>query len=189
MSTYVDSTKCDFWYDGDAFRAPANTAAPADVFASSLSGWEPFGAIKAGFSLEQPTDTKDFDAWNNRSGAPIYTQVKPPVPLIKFRSAQPRSKAASLTILRGGSIAETSGGSGIFAWTPGTEEFFALIIRVISAISGNKQAYLCKNSKLLNIPNDDMNDDDLAGYDWQIRPNTPTSGLAVQKYTSVNPLA
>lgn len=189
MSNFVDATKTDFWFDGDAFRAPANTAVPADPFASTLSGWEPFGLVKAGFSLEQPAETKDFDGWNNRSGAPIYTQVKPPVPLLKFRSAQPRSRAASLTILRGGSIAETSGGSGIWKWTPGSEEFFALIVRVTSAISGNKQAYAMLNSKLLEIPTDDMNDDDLAGYDWQIRPLTPTSGLAVQKYTSVNPLA
>ena len=58
MSTTPDSTKAYVWQDGDAFRAPAGTALPANPFSDTLPlttgtgpgvTWKAYGGIQAGF--------------------------------------------------------------------------------------------------------------------------------------------
>lgn len=187
MSTYADSSKARLWIDGDAFRGTANAAAPADPFAASIAGMDAFGGIKAGFTVTPNQDVQDLDVWNNESGAAYYTSKKPPTYGLKFRPVD-YSKATVLTLLRGGSIAETAGGSGIFKWTEGADEEFSFLMRVVNG--NKKKAYYVARATLATIPEEVMNDEDLEGWDLEIKPLAPTGGVqAIQRFTTENPLA
>lgn len=189
MSTFADSTKAHLWLDGDGFRAPAGTALPTDIFASSLSGWDAFGGIKAGFAITRDRDVNEVDVWNNRTGAP-YKRVKlPPKPTVALRPVD-YSKATALTLLRGGSIAETPAGSGIFEWIEGDDEEFAFIMRVVDGTT--KKGYYIARCELTNLPEEHMGDadDDVEGWDIELGPLAPIGGgAAVRKFTTFNPLA
>jgi hypothetical protein len=187
MSTYADSAKAALWLDGDAFRGVANAAVPADPFAASLPSLDAFGGIKAGFTITPSQDVTDLDVWNNETGAPYRRSKKPPTYSIKFRPVD-MSKATALTLLRGGSIAETGVGSGIFKWTTGTDEEFSLLLRVLDG--SKKKAYYIARCELGAIPEEVMNDDDLEGWDLELFPLAPSGGVqAIQKFTTENPLA
>lgn len=181
MSTYADPSKAALWLDGDAFRAPAGTELPADIFAASLTGWEAFGGIKAGFTVTRTRETTKLTVWNKtgtyrqRKGDEESTITMRPVDM---------SKATALTLLTGGSIAAAGGG---FEWTEGDEEQFALIVRVVDGTK--KKAYFLKKAELVNRPNDVLNDDDLAGWDLEITALIPDDGSAsIRPFTESNPL-
>jgi hypothetical protein len=188
MSTYADATKAHLWLDGDIFRAAADTALPADIFASTLTGWSALGGIKAGFSLETSRDVTTVDIWNNTSGGPYKRLKKPPVPLFKFRAVD-YSAATTLLLLAGGTATETGVGSGIWELEPGDEDTFAMILRVYDG--DDSKAYYCKLAEVTNIPTEEMGStDDVEGFDFEVGPLAPTGGgAAVRRFLSWNPLA
>lgn len=186
MSTYADSSRARLWLDGDAFRGAANAATPTDPFATSIASFDAFGGIKAGFTVTPSQDVSELDIWNNESGAAYYVSKKPPTYEIKFRPVD-YSKATALTLLAGGSIAETSVGSGIWKWTQGADEEFSLLLRLGSG--AKKKAYYLPRATLSTPPEEVMNDDDIEGWDLVIKPLAPSGGAAaIQKFTTENPL-
>jgi hypothetical protein len=186
LSTYADSSKARLWLDGDAFRGVANATVPTNPFAASLAGFDAFGGIKAGFTVTPNQDVTDLDVWNNESGAAYYTSKKPPSYGIKFRPVD-YSKATTLTLLRGGSIAETGVGSGVFKWTEGSDEEFSFLLRVVNG--AKKKAYYVARATLASIPEEVMSDEDLEGWDLEVKPLAPSGGVAaIQRFTTENPL-
>ncbi len=185
MSTYANSDKAHIWLDGDAFRAPAGTALPADIFASSLSGWSAFGGIKAGFTVTTSQDTTDVDIWNNESGAPYKRIKKPPSVSIKFRPVD-YSVATVLTLLQGGSMTSAAGG---YEMVEGDSEEFAFVMRVVDGT--DKKAYFVAKGELVNVPEETMGaDDDVEGWDFEIGPLDPGNGTkAIRRFLNTNPLA
>lgn len=188
MSTYADPTKAALWVDGDAFRGTVNAAAPVDPFAAALTGFNAFGGINAGFTITPAQDIKDLDVWNNESGAPYRTAKKPATYSIKFRPVD-LSKATALTLLRGGSVAETSPGNNIWKWTTGTDDEFSILLRVLDGVK--RKVYYIPRCELAKLPDEVMNDADLEGWDFELKPLAPSGGVpAIQKFTnSGNPLA
>lgn len=183
MSTYVDASDVRVWLDGDAFRAPAGTALPADIFASTLAGWDAFGLIKAGFTVTTAQQVTPLDGWNNTSGAPVRTKKDPPQPTIKLRPEQ-YSKASAVTLLRGGSISSVGPN---YEWVTGTDENFGLIIRVVDGTS--KKGYFVAKGTLGTIPEEVMDGADLEGWDLEVTPLLPDDSTpAVRKFTNFNPL-
>lgn len=185
MSTYANPAKARTWLDGDAFRAPAGTALPANIFASTLSGWAAFGGIKAGFKLTSDRDVTDIDVWNNESGAPYKRIKQSPSVTIAFRPVD-YSVATVLTLLHGGSMSPAAGG---FEMVEGEDEEFGFIMRVVDG--DEKKAYFVAKAELLSIPEEDMGaDDDVEGFDLEIGPLTPDDSTpAIRRILSSNPLA
>lgn len=182
MSNYADPSKSLLWRDGDAFRAPAGTALPADIFATTLVGWEAFGGIKAGFVVERPREVKKLTVWN-KDGT-YRTSKGDEEGIIKMRPVD-MSKATALTLLTGGSIVAGAGG---YELVEGDEEQFAYIARVID---GTKQkAYFMKKAELGNRPVETLNDEDLAGWDMEINALVPDDGSRfIRPFVKDNPLA
>lgn len=182
MSNYADPSKAAVWLDGDAFRAPAGTALPADIFAASLVGWDAFGGIKAGFSVERSAEVTKLAVWN-KTGT-YRTRKGDEEGTIKFRPVD-LSKATALTLLTGGSIVAAGGG---YEWIKGDTESFALIVRVQDGTK--KKAYFLKKAELQNIPTEVLNDEDLMGWDLEITPLIPDDGsVSIRPFTESNPLA
>jgi hypothetical protein len=193
LSTYADSSQAVVWIDGDAFRGPANGTQPTNPFASApLSGATSllaFGAIKAGFAITPDQEIKKYDVWNNESGAAFMTVEGNTTTTIKFRASQ-LSKATVMTALRGGSIAETSAGSGIWKHTDGSGEEFSLLLQLKGADGVKKEADWIPRCKLAKKPEKVKNDDDLDGYEFEIEVLAPAAGgQAVVPFTNWNPLA
>jgi hypothetical protein len=195
MSTYANSAKAHVWEDGDAFRAPKGTGLPEDIFAAVLvSGtgagsvtWEAFGGIRAGFVVGQKQDRKAFDVWNNESGADYKRAKGTTTASIKLEPVD-NSKATVLTLLRGGSVAETLLDSGVFEHIAGDGEEFALIVRVYDG--DEKKAYYVERGELDDIPDETMDGKDVEGYDLVVVPLAPAGGgKAIRKFTTINPLA
>lgn len=196
MSTYADSSQAVVWIDGDAFRGPANGTEPTLPFAAAptTGGGSPvtllaYGAIKAGFTITPTQDKKELDVWNNESGAAFYVVTGNTTTLIKFRASQ-RSKAAELTALRGGSVAETSGGSGVWKHTEGASEEISLLLQLKGADGTKKEAFWVARCKLSQKPEKVKNDEDLDGYEFEFEVLAPSGGgQAVVPFTNWNPLA
>jgi hypothetical protein len=183
MSDYINADDARLWEDGDAFRAAANTPLPTDIFASSLTGWDPLGGIKAGFTLTTDRDITDLDVWNNKTGAPYRRKKGPKKPTLKLRPVD-NSKATTLLLLRGGSI--TTGGGGN-EWLEGDDDEFGLIVRVYDGTA--KKAYFIARGELNNIPEEVLNDDDIEGWDLEVGPLSPADGSkAIRKFTTYNAL-
>lgn len=185
MSTYANPDKAHVWLDGDAFRAPAGTALPADIFASSLSGWSAFGGIKAGFTITSDREVTDIDVWNNESGAPYKRIKQSPAVTIAMRAVD-YSTATVLTLIRGGSV---TAGAGGYEMVTGDDEEFAFIMRVVDGV--DKKAYFVAKAELLTIPEENMGaEDDVEGFDFEIGPLAPDDGTAaVRRFLTTNPLA
>lgn len=183
MSQYADPQKAALWLDGDAFRAPAGTAVPADIFAAALPGWDAFGGIQAGFNITRPREVEKLRIWNATG---TYRQRKQDEePSIAMRPVD-LSVATALTLLAGGSIAAAAGG---FRWDEGDDEFFALIVRVEDGAT-RKKAYYVEKGELANKPPEVLNDEQLMGWDLEISPLIPDGGgKALVPYTLTNPLA
>jgi len=184
MSNYANSDLARVWEDGDAFRAPTGTAIPANIFAASLSGWEAFGGIRAGFKVTKDQQIDDLDVWNNKSGAPYKRKKQPVKPTIAFEPVD-MSKATALTILRGGSIVAASGG---FELIEGDDEDFALILRLYDGT--DKKAYYVEKGELSSLPEATMDGEDIEGFPFEIGPlAAPSGGKALRTFLTTNPLA
>lgn len=187
MSNKIDSSKAKLWLDGDAFRAPAETPLPTDIFADELTGWDAFGGIKAGFTIETEREREPLDVWNNTTGAAYRYRNQPPQPTIALRPVD-YSKATALTLLTGGTITETTTGSNVFEWLEGDDPEFGLILRVYDG--EDKKAYYIRRGELGNIPTEAMDGEDLEGWDLEVSPLAPADGSkAIRKFTTFNPLA
>lgn len=191
MSNNTDAKKSRLWVDGDAFRAPAGTALPTgtgvDIFNDDeFTGWDAFGAIKAGFEVSANQESSNLTAWNAKGA---YRKKKEDA--IKSIAMRPvdESKATILTLLRGGSVAETATGSGVFELIEGDDEEFALLLVCRDPGYGSK-AYYIERGSLDNLPTEAINDEDLNGYDLVITGLAPTGGgRAVRSFVDSNPLA
>lgn len=182
MSTYADPSKARVWLDGDAFRAPAGTAIPADIFAASLTGWDAFGGIQAGFVVERTQEVTRLPIWN-KDGT-YKTRKGQEEPVIRLRPVD-MSAATASTLLTGGSITAANGG---YRWDEGDGEEFALILRVQDG--DEWKAYYVEKGELSNKPTDTLNDEQIAGWDMEITPLVPDSGgKPIVPFTSTNPLA
>lgn len=193
MSGYADSSQAVVWIDGDGFRGPANGTEPTNPFATSPTSGATsllaYGAIKAGFTITPNTDKKEYDAWNNESGASFYTVEGNVKTQIKFRASQ-RSKATELTRLRGGSVSETSPGNGIWRHTEGSGEEISLLLQLKGADGVKKEGFWIPRCKLAEKPELVKNDDDLDGYEFTFDVLAPTGGgQAVVPFTNWNVLA
>lgn len=183
MSTYADPSKAMLWLDGDAFRAPAGTAVPADIFAATLVGWEAFGGIQAGYVVERPRETTELEIWNADDVYRLKKDSEKPV--ITLRPVD-LSKATALTLLTGGSIVAANGG---FRWDEGDEENFALIVRALDG-TATKHAHYVEKGTLLNRPSGTYNDEQLMGWDLEIKTLAPDSGgKSIVPFSLTNPLA
>lgn len=182
MSNFANPAKSRLWLDGDGFRAAAGTALPPDIYAPTLTGWEPFGGIQAGFTVERTQENTKLGIWNKKG---TYRSKKGDEEgTIKLRPVD-ESKATVLTLLTGGSIVAAAGG---YEWIKGTSENFALIIRVQDGVEW--AAYFLKKSELGNIPTEVLNDDQLNGWDLEVTPLVPDDGSdSIRKFTKNNPLA
>lgn len=182
MSTYADPSKATVWLDGDVFRAPLGTSLPADIFASSLSGWEAYGGLEIGFSVERPQEITKYSIFN--ASGTYKTRKGQEEPVLKLRAVD-LSKATTLTLLTGGSIVAANGG---FKWLEGAGEEFALIARVNDSV--RKRAYVQERTELGNRPTDTLNDAQLMGWEFELNALTPVSGnKSIYAITSDNPLA
>jgi hypothetical protein len=183
MSTYADPSKAMLWLDGDAFRAPAGTAVPADIFAATLVGWEAFGGIQAGYVVDRPRAVEELEIWN--ADGTYRLKKDQEKPLITIRPVD-MSKATALTLLTGGSVVATNGG---FRWDEGEEEQFALIVRALDGTT-TKHAHYVEKGELSNRPSGTYNDQQLMGWDMEIKPLVPDSGgKPIIPFTLTNPLA
>ena len=186
MSSKIDSSKARLWLDGDAWRAPAGTPLPTNIFAENIPGWDAFGGIKAGFNIETEREREPLDVWNNRTGAAYRYKNQPPQPTIALRPTD-NSVATALTLLNGGTITETSPGSGMFEWIEGDDREFAVILVVRDG--DDQKAYYVERGELANIPTEAMDGEDLEGWDMEVSPLAPASGgKAIRKFTTYNPL-
>lgn len=190
MSDFADPSKSRVWLDGDAFRAVAGTALPADIFAETLpAAWTAFGGVKAGFSVTSDREVTDINVWNNTSGSPYKRRKQTPSVTIAFRPVD-YSKATTMTLIRGGAVTETATSSGIFEMIDGDDETFAFILRVKDG--ANEKGYFVASCELLTIPTEEMGtaDDDVEGWDLELGPLAPSDGTkAVRRFLSYNPLA
>lgn len=180
MSTHADPSKAYVWYDGDAFRGAVDAAQPADPFATAVAGLQPFGGIKAGFESTPEQNTTPLDVWNRR-GAPYKLKRDPRRDKMKFRAVD-YSAATVLTILNGGTITETSIGSGIFQWEEGDDDEFSILLRVTDPTGS--LALWTPRATLASPPPRSWNDSDLDGFDFDIMALVPFVTLS-----TFNPLA
>jgi len=182
-----NSAKSRLWVDGDAFRAPVGTPLPTTGLftATSFTGWDCYGAIKAGFEVATAQESSKLGVWGNGS----YRQKKDdPITSATLRPVED-TKASILTFLQGGSIVETAAGSGVWEWVTGDDEEFALLLIARDPGHGSK-AYLGERTTLDKVPGEVINDTDLNGYDLSCSFLSPVNGgLPLRRFTDSNPLA
>lgn len=179
MSNFANPSKAFLPLDGDAFRAAENTSLPADIFAATLTGWDAFGGIKAGFEVETTEETEKLKVWNKTGTYRLKRGDQES--FIRFRAVD-NSKATTLTLLRGGSVSAAAGG---FEHIRGTSEQFSIIIRMQD---GNEWvAYYGKSVEVDTIPVETADGQDLLGYDFVIVPLVPDDGsIPMHRYTKTN---
>lgn len=186
MSTNPDSTLSRLWLDGDAFRAPVGTALPGDdtIFTPTVTGFDAFGGIQAGFTVNREQTPTEFTIWNRKG---TYRQRKDePVTTIAIRVVD-QSAAAVLTVLRGGSVLEVSADE-VYEWQQADDEEFALLLNAIDPTHG-KVAYYAARCALNTDPSDVVNDEALAGWDFDIKVLAPLDdSQPIRKFTDTNPL-
>lgn len=183
MSNFADPSKTFLPLDGDAFRAPENTALPADIFAATLSGWDAYGAIKAGFVVDTTQENTKITVFNKTG---TYRNKKGQEEnQLRFRPVDAKAKAVALTNVRGGSVSAAAGG---FEHIRGAEEQMSLIVRVQD---GNEWiAYYCKSAELDTVPGETLDGEDLVGYDYVMIPLVPDDGsIPMRKFTKTNWIA
>ncbi|MFT4127291.1 MAG: hypothetical protein QM662_13820 [Gordonia sp. (in: high G+C Gram-positive bacteria)] len=175
MSTTPDSSKAYVWQDGDAFRAPAGTALPADPFSLTLpltSGtsqieWKAYGGIQAGFNTTPDQDIKKIKIFNKRnSNYAISRGAREDT--VKFKAVD-FTAATVLTALCGGSITQI-GTTGIYQWDQGNAEEFALLWRLAdpSNSSTNRFGFYTPVATLASPPPRSFSGDDLDGFEFEL---------------------
>lgn len=126
MSNYANPAAAYVWLDGDAFRAPAGTDMPADLFADKVSEpWLAYGGVEAGFEETNEQTVNKLNVFNKRNSA-YKVGREPLVTGMKFRAVD-NSKATLLTRLQGGTV-DTDGKYPIIK--KGVGEEFALFVRL-----------------------------------------------------------
>lgn len=176
MSTLANPDKAYAWQDGDAFRAPKGTAMPAVPFSNTPTTgtgpgvvWSPYGGIEAGFETSPKQDLKKHPVFNKRQ-RPYKVTKGPRENSMKLRAVD-YSAAAVLTTISGGSIAETSVGSGIFVWTPGDDEHFAFMVTLNDGNGANASdriGFYCADSTLAAPPPRKFSGEDLDGFELEL---------------------
>ncbi|BAD56380.1 hypothetical protein [Nocardia farcinica] len=183
MSDHAAPEKSYIWLDGDGYRAPARTARPEDPFAiDPVSGsvrWDAFGGIEAGFELTPTRDVNPKRVWNRRL-APYKVIKSPTEERIKLRPVD-YSVATVLTALQGGSIAEVPPGSGVYEWSMGDDEEFALLM--VLRDDAATQAFYSPLVTLTTPPPRTFGGEDLDGFELELLALEPFVPL-----TSFNPL-
>ena len=190
MSSNANPAKSRLWLDGDGFRAAVGTALPTNItsiFTSTITGWDPFGGIKAGFTVSGERETTDITIWN-LDGA-YRTKKNPPIDTIRFRVVD-ESKATVQTILQGGSLVEVGVAPDVaYRWIKGEDEEFATLLNGLDPMGG-AIAFHFKRVTLVNVPEEAINDEDLYGHDFELKVlSDPDGGQPYDKYTLTNALA
>lgn len=183
MSDNTNPDLAHLWLDGDAFRAPAGTALPANLNLDDYTGWDAFGGIKAGFKVTKSSNSTPIQIWN--ADGDYKVKKDPESATIEFLPVD-ESKATVLTVLRGGSIAQV-GTTGVFEWIDGDDEEFALLLR---ATDGADTVWFYAARCVLNDAPEEDHAADLTGYPISVKPLAPTGGgKAIRKFRNTNPLA
>lgn len=187
MSTYANPEKAYVWQDGNAFRAPAGTPIPTNPFGAAPSSgtgtpvvWDAFGGIEAGFEQNPSQDTKELPIWNYRQSS--YKIARSPrSDRLKLKPVD-YSKATITTMLQGGSISETSTGSGVWMWTLGDSEEFAILL--VLEDEDDSHALYCERATLFTPPPRSLGGDKIDGFDMELLALAPVIPLS-----DSNPLA
>ncbi|MGB6246112.1 hypothetical protein [Gordonia sp. (in: high G+C Gram-positive bacteria)] len=181
MSTTPDNSKAYVWQDGDAFRAPAGTALPADPWMAPplTSGvspnevpWDAFGGIQAGFNLEPNQEIKKHTIFNKRDSTYALSRG-PREDTTKFRAVD-YSKAAVLTTLLGGQIVQV-GATDVYKWIGGQAEEFALIWTLAdpSNASTDRVGFYTEKATLSSPPPRAFTGEELDGWELEILALSP----------------
>ncbi|MBE7190704.1 hypothetical protein [Jatrophihabitans endophyticus] len=180
MSNTVNTQKTYLYQDGDAYRAPKGTAIPSNPFgATPTTGtgpgvvWDAFGGIQAGFETDPKRDINKKYLFNKRDSAAKVTKG-PKENSMKFRAVQ-FSKATVLTSLMGGSITETSTGSGVWKWVEGVDETFALMWVLDGEASSltDRMGFYCSEVTLGALPPRKTDGEDMEGFDFTLEALAP----------------
>ncbi|QCQ91731.1 hypothetical protein [Rhodococcus sp. SGAir0479] len=161
MSNHANPQNAYAWMDGDAFRAPAGTKIPSNAFkltgtelplTAAITGppaipavtWPAFGGVEAGIQKSPSQNLTKLHAANYRD-APYKILRDPREEVLKFK-AYDYSRASVQTALQGGSITESSAGSGIYVWDVADDEEFAFLW--ISKQRSDGIGYYCERMTL-----------------------------------------
>ena len=189
MSTNSDPKKSRLWLDGDGFRAATGTALTIgpEIFTGALTGFDAFGGIQAGFSINRDQQSTDLTIWNAKG--PYRNKKDEPVTTIAIRCVD-QSKASVLTVLQGGSITTTgTAPDEVHEWVAGDDEEFQLLLNAVDPGYGSV-AYYAERCTLNTTPSEVINDDALFGWDFEIKVLAPTGGgKPLRRFTLDNPLA
>lgn len=126
MSKFANPEHAYVWLDGDAFRAPAGTELPADVYADELKTWLPYGGIEAGFEETTEQSVTKLNVFNYRQSA-YKVGREPLVSGMKFRAVD-NTEATLRTRAQGGTVTKDKAGNVILE--KGIGEEFALLVRL-----------------------------------------------------------
>lgn len=167
MSNLANPRKAHLWLDGDAFRAPAGTALPSNPKSPTLTGWDAYGGIEAGFEDTETQDITEHDVWNHQGG-PYKVSSKPGKRSLKFRAVD-NSKATVMTRLRGGRLMK-SGNSAYLEIGSGEEFAFLAQLR-----EGNEVMVLYSSRvTLASAPvRSRLSDEAIDGWEFEIKPISP----------------
>lgn len=186
MSTYANPDKATVYLDGDAFRAPAGTGLPTDVFAGSLvTGtapgvtWDAYGGVEKGLDIAPEQDVKKHYVFNKRDSAYAVT-TGPRSDTFKFRAVD-RSKATFLTFLAGGTVTEVGSGSGVYEYERGEGEEFAFVWRATDVTA--KTGFYCPRVRLATPPPRSFTGEQLDGWEFEL-----LALAKVREFGSANPL-
>ena len=136
MSKYANSQNAYVWLDGDAFRGEAGAEMPTDPFAETISNFDAFGGIEAGFevTVEQSIDKKTI--FNKRDV--VYKIVRQAVQSgMKFRAVD-NTKASLLTRAQGGKVTKKG---ELYTMTPGLGEEFSFLVTLNDGV--DKMGFWC----------------------------------------------
>jgi hypothetical protein len=200
MASKANSANAIRWISGDAFRGVANATQPVDdATAAGLFGnaptnlliaMVPFGGIRAGFNITPTQNVTREDIWNNDSGGAYDIYRGKTSETIAFEATDIKSKAVVLTMLLGGSIAETDTGSGVWKWTRGDGEEFSILLQLRAANGTDKDSLWIPRCTIAELPSRTLNAEQLASLPINLEPLAPADGSdAVQQFSNYNPLA
>lgn len=126
MSQFANPDKAYVWLDGDAFRAPAGTDLPNDLYAEDLDKeWLPYGGVEAGFEETSEQSVTKLNVFNYRNSA-YKIGREPLVSGMKFRAVD-NSEATLKTRAQGGKVVKSGDN---YVLEKGIGEEFALLVRL-----------------------------------------------------------
>lgn len=141
MSDFANPEKAYAWLDGDAFRFPAGSEMPEDVYADKFDDGLPYGGIEAGFELTTEQSVTKKKVFNYRKSA--YKVLRDALDQgMKFRAVD-NSEATLKTRLQGGTITKVGQNHVVEI---GVGEEFALLVRLDDG--EDKTAFWCERVTL-----------------------------------------